>query len=76
MMNFKATKTESFCKKLFKLLENKQLPGANPYFIIDIILMRYMTDNKQVFEITVIAPCLSGHLMKLTHNELGHNGFT
>ena len=36
--------------------------------------MRYTTDNKQRFEIIVVPKHYTLALLRLTHDELGHNG--
>ena len=36
--------------------------------------MRYVDDNKQRFETTVVPKDMAIVLLKLAHDELGHNG--
>ena len=36
--------------------------------------MRYIEDNKQKFEVIVIPSDLPGVVLKLAHDDLGHNG--
>ena len=38
------------------------------------LLMHYVEDNKQRFEVMVIPRDLSKVVLKLAHNDLGHNG--
>ena len=38
------------------------------------LLMRYIEDNKQQFEAIVIPRDLSTVMLKLAHDDLGHNG--
>ena len=38
------------------------------------LLMRYVEDNKQRFEVIVIPRDLSKVVLKLAHDDLGHNG--
>ena len=38
------------------------------------LLMRYVEDNKQRFEVIVIPRDLSKVMLKLAHDDLGHNG--
>ena len=40
------------------------------------LLMRYVEDNKQRFEVIVIPRDLSKFVVKLAHDDLGHNGST
>ena len=45
-----------------------------PYYLEDDLLMRYIDDNKQRFETTVVPKHMAIILLKLAHDELGHNG--
>ena len=36
--------------------------------------MKYVSDNKQRFEVIVVPPQLALMLLNLAHNDLGHNG--
>ena len=36
--------------------------------------MKYVSDNKQRFEVIVVPPQLASMLLKLAHDDLGHNG--
>ena len=38
------------------------------------LLMHYIEDNKQKFEVIVIPKYLSTVVLKLAHDDLGHNG--
>ena len=38
------------------------------------LLKKYIYDNKQRFEVTVVAPNCAPLLLNLTHDQLGHNG--
>ena len=50
------------------------MPSTHPYYIKDGILMRYTIDNKQRFETIVVAGHYTLALLRLAHDELGHNG--
>ena len=45
-----------------------------PYYLEGGLLMRYVEDNKQRFEVIVIPRDLSKVVLKLAHDDLGHNG--
>ena len=56
------------------MLNKNHLQSGHSYFIRDNILMQYVIDNKQTFETIVLPQSLTNHLLKLAHNEYGHNG--
>ena len=47
---------------------------VHPYYMEGELLMRYVEDNKQRFEVIVIPWDLSKVVLKLAHDDLGHNG--
>ena len=47
---------------------------VHPYYMEEELLMRYVEDNKQRFEVIVIPRDLSKIVLKLAHDDLGHNG--
>ena len=49
---------------------------VHPYYMEEELLMRYVEDNKQRFEVIVIPRELSKIVLKLAHDDLGHNGST
>ena len=48
--------------------------AIHPYYLDNGILMKYVTDHKQRFEVTVVPPEWGPMLLKLAHDDLGHNG--
>ena len=52
--------------------ENKS--HSYPYYIDEGILCRYVTDNKRRFETRVVPQGCAQRLLKLAHDDLGHNG--
>ena len=48
--------------------------ALHPYYLEGGILKKYVYDAKQRFETTVVPWSLCGTLLKLSHNDLGHNG--
>ena len=47
---------------------------VHPYYMEEELLMHYVEDNKQRFEVIVIPRDLSKVVLKLAHDDLGHNG--
>ena len=48
--------------------------ALHPYYLEGGILRKYVYDAKQWFETTVVPRSLRGILLKLSHDDLGHNG--
>ena len=69
-----AQQKDKFCKEQYNKILKGSLPGTHPYYIKDGILMRYTTDNKQRFETIVVPEHYTLALLRLAHDELGHNG--
>ena len=66
---------DKFCKEQYNKIIKGSLPSTHPYYIQDGVLMKYTTDNKQRFETIVVHGNYTLALMRLAHDELGHNGF-
>ena len=68
---------DDFCKKTIQRVmrnqkKDKQL--AYPYYIKTGLLHKYITDGKQRFEAQVIPANCANYLLRLAHDNLGHNG--
>ena len=69
-----AQSKDGLCQKVFRLIDKNGEKSVHPYYLEDGILMRYVTDNKQRFEVPVVPPEWGPMLLKLAHDDLGHNG--
>ena len=67
-------KEDKFCKNILNMLISGKLHDKNPYYIEDEILKRYIDDNKQRFKVIVLPQTLTGPVLQLAHEGLGHNG--
>ena len=65
---------DRFIKNIINRLMAKQQPEGKPYYIEGKLLKKYIFDNKQWFEVTVVAPNCAPLLLNLAHDQLGHNG--
>ena len=65
---------DKFIKNIINRLMAKQQPGGKPYYMEGKVLKKYIFDNKQRFEVTVVAPNCAPLLLNLAHDQLGHNG--
>ena len=65
---------DKFIKNIINRLVAKQQPEGKPYYLEGRLLKKYIYDNKQRFEVTVVAPNCAPLLLNLAHDQLGHNG--
>ena len=65
---------DKFCKNLIHQLKSGKLHQGNPYYLDQGILKRYVDDQKQRFEVTVMPQELTGAALFLAHEGMGHNG--
>ena len=65
---------DKFIKNLVnRIVSGKQSPGK-PYYLEGRLLKKYIYDNKQRFEVTVVPPNCAAMLLNLAHDQMGHNG--
>ena len=67
-------KTDRFCQNIRNRSIKTGSSVVHPYYMEEELLMRYVEDNKQKFEVIVIPRDLSKVVLKLAHDDLGHNG--
>ena len=65
--------SDAFCNNIIAMPQGNNLQSSHPFFTRDNILKWFVTDNKQTFETTVMSSGLTDHIMRQTHDELGHN---
>ena len=65
---------DKFIKNIVNRLVAKQQPEGKPYYLEGKLLKKYIHDNKQRFEVTVVSPNCAPLLLNLAHDQLGHNG--
>ena len=65
---------DALCQRIFAQAAKNGEKAVHPYYVEQGILMKYVTDNKQCFEVIVVPPQLAPMLLKLAHDDLGHNG--
>ena len=65
---------DKFIKNIVNRLVAKQQPEGKPYYLEGKLLKKYIYDNKQRFEVTVVSPNCAALLLNLAHDQLGHNG--
>ena len=65
---------DALCQRIFAQAAKNGEKTVHPYYVEQGILMKYVSDNKQHFEVVVVPPQLAPLLLKLAHDDLGHNG--
>ena len=69
-----AQSKDALCQRIFAQATKNGEKAIHPYYVEQGILMKYVSDNKQCFEVIVVPPQLGTMLLKLAHDDLGHNG--
>ena len=65
---------DKFCQNIRDRILKEGPKAVYPYYMEGELLMHYIEDNKQKFEVIVISSDLSSIVLKLAHDDLGHNG--
>ena len=65
---------DKFCQNIRDRIQKEGPKVVYPYYMDGELLMHYVEDNKQKFEVIVIPRDLSTVVLKLAHDDLGHNG--
>ena len=65
---------DKLCKEIIEKLSKGQLQNGQPYYQEEGILKRFVEDGKQRFEAIVLPQVLTGAVLQLAHEGLGHNG--
>ena len=63
-----------FVKTLFSQIEKGNLIEGQLYLIRNNILKRYIIDGDYTYETIVIPRTLTLQILRMAHDELGHNG--
>ena len=63
-----------FCKNILSQIEKGNIVEGQLYLIKDKILKRYIIDGDNTYETTVILRALTTQILRMAHDELGHNG--
>ena len=65
---------DKLCTRIMLQMTKQGEKALHPYYLEDGILKKYVYDAKQQFETMVVPQCLCRTLLKLSHDDLGHNG--
>ena len=70
----KLQQEDIFCKKIINQIEKGNIIEGQLYLIKDKILKRSVIDGDNTYETTVIPRALTTQIVRMAHDELGHNG--
>ena len=65
---------DKLCTRIMLQMTKQGEKALHPYYLEGGILKKYVYDAKQQFETTVVPRGICGTLLKLSHDDLGHNG--
>ena len=65
---------DKFIRNLVNRIVSGKQPSGKPYYLEGKLLKKYIYDNKQRFEVTVVPPNCAAMLLNLAHDQMGHNG--
>ena len=63
-----------FCKNILNQIEKGNISDGQLYLVKDNILKRYVLEGDNTYETTVVPRALTAQILKMAHDELGHNG--
>ena len=72
----KIQRQDGFCRKTIEEIHKHKRKTSDKYHMYNGLLHRYNTDYKQRFQALVIPVSYAKIVLKLAHDELGHNGTT
>ena len=73
-MLFELQQKDTFCAKILVQIEKGNIKEGQLYIIQNKLLKRYVTDSDNTHEAIVLPRALIAQILKMTHDDLGHNG--
>ena len=70
----KLQQEDVFCKNILNQIEKGNIAEGQLYLIKDKILKRYIMDGDNTYETIVVPKTLTAQILRMAHDELGHNG--
>ena len=71
---YKLQQEDVFCRNILSKIEKGNIVEGQLYLIKDNILKRYIIDGDNTYETTVGLKALTTQILRMAHDELGHNG--
>ena len=63
-----------FCKNILNQIEKGNIIDRQLYLVKDKILKRYVPEGNNTYETIVVPKALTVQILRMAHDELGHNG--
>ena len=70
----KLQQEDVFCKNILNQIEKGNIIEGQLYLVRDKILKRYVLEGDNTYETTVVPKALTAQILRMAHDELGHNG--
>ena len=71
---FKLQQEDKFCANILAQIEKGNIIEGQLYVIQDKLLKRYVVDGNNMYETIVLPRALTAQILKMAHDNLGHNG--
>ena len=71
---FRMQQKDKFCANILAQIEKGNLIEGQLYKIKDKLLKRYVVDGNNTYETIVLPRALTAQILKMAHDDLGHNG--
>ena len=65
---------DSYCKNIRARLDKDEKSVDSTYLLKENVLYKLVTDNQQTFEALIVPKTLQPAVLKLVHDDMGHNG--
>ena len=69
----KLQQNDIFCKNILNQIKKGNISDGQLYLVKDNILKRYVLEGNNMYGTTVIPRALTGQILRMAHDELGHN---
>ena len=70
----KLQQEDVFCKNILNQIEKGNITDGQLYLVKDKILKMYVLEGDNTYETIVVPRALTAQILRMAHNELGHNG--
>ena len=70
----KLQQEDVFCKNIQSQIRKGNIIDRQLYLVKNNILKRYIMEGNNTYETTVVPRALTGQILSMAHDELGHNG--
>ena len=65
---------DTFCSHILTQIKKGNIKDGQTYLVQNRILKRYVSDSNNTYETVVLPRALTAQVLKMAHDDLGHNG--